>query len=240
MKKRNNSGSEGVGAAGSVSKKPTSLSLLLAFAHGTNSVAAATINHREAQFFSGTGGSSQVAEHHLELDVAIVDRAAIGAADGEKAYVERVLVGADLGHAGDLACDRQSQQLRDLVRCQHQLEYAALCRVLARAAVLAQQAQDDREPCAQRLERRQPFGQVAATAVGIAVQPEVVGGQVELADAAGNDAALLDRHQPFVVAQVLANLAGLRVQAAADFLDFLEQHVERMRLDVRIFAQWLQ
>src|SRR5665213_2697733 len=127
-----------------------SLSLLLAFAPCTNSVAVAMISHREARSLSDIAIPSQVAEHHLELDVAIVDRAAIGAADGEKAYVQRVLVGADLRHAGDLACDRQSQQLRDLVRCQHQLEYAALCRVLARAAVLAQQAQDDREPCAQR------------------------------------------------------------------------------------------
>ena len=39
------------------------------------------------------------------------------------------------------------------------------------------------------------------------MQPVVVGGQVELADAAGDGGALLDPHQPLVLAQVLAGLA---------------------------------
>lgn len=39
------------------------------------------------------------------------------------------------------------------------------------------------------------------------VQPPVIGGEIEFADAAGNGDAALDAHQPVVVAQVLADLA---------------------------------
>ena len=69
-------------------------------------------------------------------------------------------------------------------------------------------------PRADRLERLDPAGEVALPRRRLLVQPVVVGGQVELAHAAGNRRALLDRHQPFVFAQVRADLAGLREQVA--------------------------
>ena len=56
--------------------------------------------------------------------------------------------------------------------------------------------------------------QVVLPRAGIRVEPVVIRRQVELAHAAGNRRALLDRHQPLVVAQVRADLARLREQAA--------------------------
>ena len=133
--------------------------------------------------------------------------------------------------------DREPQELRDLRRRQHQLEHAAIRGLAARAAVVAQQAQDDREPVVDRQERRDPAAQVVLPRGGVAVQPVVVAGQIELADAAGNRGALLDRHQPFVVAQMHAGLAGLREQRRARAVDVGEQRLEHARLDRGIGAQ---
>ena len=52
--------------------------------------------------------------------------------------------------------EREAQELRDLGRRQHQLEHAAVRGVAARAAVLAQQPQHDRDAGADRLERLDP------------------------------------------------------------------------------------
>ena len=60
------------------------------------------------------------------------------------------------GTQGRSRCDGEAQQLRDLRRRQHQLEHAAIGGVPARAAVVAQQAQDDREAVVDRQERLDP------------------------------------------------------------------------------------
>ena len=82
----------------------------------------------------------------------------------------------------------------------------AVCRLVA--AVVAQQPQDDGQAVADRQRSGAiQAGEVVLPRAGVEVQPVVIGGQVELADAAGNRGALLDHHQPLVVAQVLADLA---------------------------------
>ena len=73
--------------------------------------------------------------------------------------------------------------------------------------------------------------------LGGPVQPVVVGGQVELARAAGDPGALLDRHQPFVLAQVLADLAGHREQRRRGLLDVAQHAGERFLGDVGIVAE---
>ena len=97
-----------------------------------------------------------------------------------------------------------------------------------RLARLAQDAQDDRGAVAQRIERPGPGGELAGALLRGPVQPVVVGGQVELAGAAGDAGALLDRHQPVVLAQVLADLAGHREQRLRRLLD-VAQHAGRAR-----------
>ena len=74
----------------------------------------------------------------------------------------------------------------------------------ADAAVFTQQPQDDRRRRVNRLEGLDPIGKVIAARRRILLQPVVIGGEVELADAAGNRGALLDRHQPFVLTQMRA------------------------------------
>ena len=72
-------------------------------------------------------------------------RAAVHAADPEEADVERVLVGADLGHAAALRASRQPQQLRDLASWSASAgtrRWWAMCRLGCR---FAQQAQHDRD-----------------------------------------------------------------------------------------------
>ena len=49
--------------------------------------------------------------------------------------------------------------------------------------------------------------------------------------------ALLDHHQPLVVAQVLADLAGLRQQLGGGAIDLGEQRIEHARLDCGVVAQ---
>src|SRR5262249_7925814 len=84
------------------------------------------------------GTVSEITKRQVELDVAIVDRAAIHTGDAEEAYVERVLVGADLGYARQVRRQRESQQLRDLGRREHELEDAVIRGVPAQLSVLAQ------------------------------------------------------------------------------------------------------
>ena len=68
----------------------------------------------------------------------------------------------------------------------------------------------------------------------------VVTGQVELADAAGNRGAVLDGHQPFVLAQVMADLAVHGQQQGAGLLDFVECAGERLFGNVGIVAEGQQ
>ena len=92
---------------------------------------------------------------------------------------------------------------------QHLLEHA-LVRGVPRSACRSRAAACSTIAAPSRIgsERRDPApAGRASRASALAMQPEVVRGQVELADAARNAGALLDRHQPFVVAQVLADLA---------------------------------
>ena len=65
----------------------------------------------------------------------------------------------------------------------------------------------------------------------------MVRGQVELADAAGNRGALLDRHQPLVVAQMRADLSRLRQHFAGHAVDVRQKRVENVGVDRGIAAQ---
>ena len=73
---------------------------------------------------------------------------------------------------------------------------------------------------------------------GLEVQPVMVGGQIKLAGATGDSGALLDRHQPIVVAKMLADFPRLREQAPACDVDLGEHRIERPRLDRGVMLEW--
>jgi hypothetical protein len=77
-------------------------------------------------------------------------------------------------------------------------------------------------------------------AAGSPVQPVMVGGQVEFADAAGNRGAALDAHQPVVLAQVVADLALHVEQRGGGLLDLVERAGKRRLGDVGIVAEGQQ
>ena len=102
------------------------------------------------------------------------------------------------------------------------------------AAVFTQQPQDDRHRRVNRLEGFDPIGKVIAARRWILLQPVVIGRKVEFADAAGNRGALLDRHQPFVLTQMGARLAGLREKLSARRIDLGQEPAQRILIDLRI------
>ena len=106
-----------------------------------------------------------------------------------------------------------------------------------RAPALAQHPQHDGERGVDRVDGADPGHEVGAPRVHRAVHPVVVGGQVELARAAGDAGALLDRHQPLVLAQVLAGLARQAVQVREGAVDLGEDLVELLLRDRRVGAQ---
>ena len=195
---------------------------------------ASAVSHRGSGDWQST---SEIAEHQLEFDVAIEHRPAVHPADADEADVQRVFIGADFRHAGQVVLDRKTQQLRHLRGRQHQLEDAAIRDLLARAAVVAKEPQDDCQAVVDRQERLEPRLQVILPRGRVGIEPVVVRRQVELADAAGDCGALLDRHQPFVLAQMRSGAARLAEQRAARPLDVGEQRLEDARLDRRIVAQ---
>ncbi len=141
------------------------------------------------------------------------------------------------GTQGRSCGTREPQQLRDLRGRQHQLEDAAVRGLSCPATVVAQKAQDDRKGIVDRQERVDPALKVAAARGRVAVQPVVVRGQIEFADPARDRRALLDRHQPFVVAQMHAGLARLCQQCGARPVDVGEQRFEHADFDRRVGAQ---
>ena len=159
--------------------------------------------------------------------------------DADEADVERVLVGADLGHAGQVALDASgaaaarpwsssaSAGTRRDTRCGG-----------SRGRSRAAGAGRSRVPARIGSNGSIHAAQIVAARAGVLVQPVVIGGQVEFADAAGNRGALLDRHQPLVVAQVLADLAGLREQLARRRRRFRASRSSSARVvDLRVAAQ---
>jgi hypothetical protein len=88
-----------------------------------------------------------------------------------------------------------------------------------------------------RLDGLHPFGEVAAARLGRLLQPVVVRGQVELAGAAGDAGALLDRHQPLVLAQALPGLARERVEIGESALDVAQHLVQLVLADRGVAAQ---
>ncbi len=74
-------------------------------------------------------------------------------------------------------------------------------------------------------------------APGSLVQPPVVGGQVELADAARRSAVRCLIAISHSLSQVRADLARLREQLRVDGVDLPEQVVERVLVDLRVLAQ---
>ena len=78
---------------------------------------------------------------------------------------------------------------------------------------------------------RGPAFQVGAAGAGVAVLPGVIGRQVELAGAARNADAAADAHEPVVLGQRLAGLAGQvveRGEVAIELAHDLVQHASAM------------
>ena len=103
-------------------------------------------------------------------------------------------------------------------------------------SALAQQPQDDPGGVADRIERTVPALEVPVAGVARAVQPVMVRGQVELAGAARDRRALLDCHQPVVLAQRLADLAGHREKPRMRMLHVAQHAGEDFLVDVRVGA----
>ena len=129
-----------------------------------------------------------------------------------EADIERVLVGADFRDALIIARQSYAQHLRNPPR--HHLLIDPLvgnqCGVLA---AFAQQSQLNRDSLAYRLERRQPLIEIMPPLLAVLLQPEMVGRQIEFTHAARYARALLDTHQPIVLAQLLTDFAGSLEQA---------------------------
>ena len=87
-------------------------------------------------------------------------------------------------------------------------------------AVLSQYSQHDRQAGMYREQWRQPRAQILLAFHRIQMKPVVIRRQVELTDSPGNPGALLDRHQPFVLAQMRTDLAALSKQLSVDVVDF--------------------
>src|ERR1700737_5039626 len=175
--------------------------------------------------------ASKITEHQVELDVPIVYRSTIHARDAQKSDVQRVLVGADFGHARQVVGEGQSKQLRYFGGGKHELEYTVNGSVPPRLAVFAQDAQDDRQAFMDRKQRRKPGFQVVLPRYRIQMQPVVKRRKIEFRHASRQGGALLDRHEPLVVAKVHADFAALRQQPRTYLVDVIEQRVERFVLD---------
>ena len=93
---------------------------------------------------------------------------------------------------------------------------------------------------AHRQEGREPLLQVVAVLLRRLLQPVVIRGQVELADAAGNVGALPDAHQPLVLAQLLPDLARGLEQSRGGLVDLPQHVVERFLRHLGIVAQRLE
>jgi len=107
--------------------------------------------------------------------------------------------------------------------------------VRLRLARFPQDAQDDRGAIAQRVERSGPSGELAGPLLRLPVQPVMIGRQVEFAGAARDAGALLDRHQPVVLAQVLSDLAGHGEQRRRRLLDVAQHARQRLFRDLWLF-----
>ena len=69
------------------------------------------------------------------------------------------------------------------------------------------------------------------------IQPEVIRRNVEFAEASRDLRPVLDRDEPFVIAQVLAQLAGQRMQQVQRFADFIECGIKRLGGNVRVVPE---
>ena len=120
--------------------------------------------------------------------------------------VERILVGADLGHRGDSAREPHPDHLHR-PSGHHQLIDAAR-RALRSGRPLARSRRST-------MVRPSRMGTIGASQCSrswrrkfrIAVEPEMIGRQVEFACATWNRGTALDCHQPFVFPEVLADLS---------------------------------
>jgi len=149
----------------------------------------------------------QRAKGEIERDVLIVQRALGRIVGGNEADVKNVFVGADFGNTRQGGIQSDAQQLRHTAPL-HLLKVALMRNEMVLLAALTQQFEYDVQGVADRQHGRQPALEIIAPQRGILMQPVMVGRQVEFAGSAGNASALLDTHQPFVVAQVLAYLAA--------------------------------
>ena len=110
--------------------------------------------------------------------VIVLDRARprLGAADRDEADVQRVAVGADLGHAVGVEREPDADHLRGAAT-EHLLERALRRGEPRGLPALAEELQHQRRAVADRQHRRDPAAQVGEPHVAFAVEPVVVRGQ---------------------------------------------------------------
>ncbi len=157
----------------------------------------------------------------------------------EKTDVDGELAGGNLRQAGFAGLCLQADQLC-AAAAQHELKHATRRLLMLGPPRGAQQAQDNGQPVADRHHGPDPAADVLLTQGRLAMPPVVVGRQVELADATGNRDAVLDRHQPFAFAQIVADLAMHGEQQRAGLFDFVERAGEGILGNFGIVAEGQQ
>ena len=223
---------------GSVAHAPRSIILQRSEQNGRDSLSA-----RQGTCFPhcGQGTYAHPAAHKLQnvssnSTSGSTVRGRCCASDGDEADVERVLVGADLRDAlgGSARRTRTICAMRPPIICWN-MPWCAMSR--AGLPLSRRSLQHDRGAVADRQERREPRLQIGEPCFAFAMQPEVVGGQVELAHAARYAGPLLDRHQPFVVAQLLTDLAHHVVEAGMRLIDVAHDRGEHLLVDLGARAE---
>src|SRR5512146_1274386 len=107
-------------------------------------------------------------------------------------------------------------------------------------AVLAQQFEQDGDAVSQRQHGSEPAVQVAAAEFGALMLPVVIGRKVEFAYATGYAGPLFDRHEPLVIAQVLADLSVYAQQPGAGIFDLAEHCIQRVFQYFRVVVKRVQ
>ena len=120
------------------------------------------------------------------------------------------------------------------------LELAVGCDHLVGHVGVTQQLEQEVDRFGQRRERRRPALEVGAALGGPAVLPGVVGRQVEFAGAARDAGTAADAHEPLVLGQRLAGLAGHRVERREVALELAHHLIEHRLGDRGIAAELLK
>ena len=179
----------------------------------------------------------QVAQREFESDVRVALARFLRRLQYVETDIDGVFVGTDFWEAAEAVIHRDAQHLGRFRAAQHLLVSALRGQELGGNAAAAQDMQNNAQAVVQGHQRRQPAFEILLTLGGCQGQPVVVGRNVELAHAPRDAGTLLDAHQPFIVAQRLADLAGVLAQQARGLFDFLNDFVEDVFSNRGVAAQ---